>query len=109
MSLFAFFSVQQPEPKKNTYKIMALKDFTEKLRKGCVVAGLKYDNILVELLQKHSKIDLVALEHVDMRAFNVLLEKNRKNIKKHGIFKISPVYIRKSDAEINLKKKRGKK
>jgi len=74
-------------------------------KKGIAVV-LKNDNILVELLKKHSKIESVLLKHIDMDAFNDIIEANKGLVKKSGIDTVLPLYIRKSEAEVKLKKRR---
>jgi tRNA threonylcarbamoyladenosine biosynthesis protein TsaB len=84
--------------KKTKYMLLSREEFIKKLKKGDTVAGLRGENIIVELKAKSSKINIAELEHIGMRSFAELI----RGIKAPGrdsIYKIEPVYIRPSEAE----------
>ncbi len=84
--------------------------FMEGPGKNAAVVASEENNILVELLSKNSKIDLIVTGRIKLKIFNEIIEKEERRPLVEDVFRILPVYIRKSDAEVNLKnKKRGKK
>jgi len=95
---------------KGKYLLFTREKFLEKLKAGDTVAGIKDENILVELMEKNSKIRVAELVHVDMKSFAAIIEREKGSGKK-GIYEIAPVYIRPSEAEARrkIKEKNGGK
>jgi tRNA threonylcarbamoyladenosine biosynthesis protein TsaB len=91
---------------KTKYLLLSREDFFKKLKKGDIVACLEGENIMIELNEKGSKMDIVRLPHVDMKSFAGLIEKSGAAGKK-GIYETAPVYIRASAAE-EMRKTRAK-
>lgn len=86
------------------YKIMDIENYIYNLKKNNAIAVLlNDDNNLVETLKKSSKIKMFILEKIDLKIMNMVIEKNKAEIK--NIYDLMPVYIRESDAETNLKRK----
>jgi tRNA threonylcarbamoyladenosine biosynthesis protein TsaB len=100
----------QSRRKKQKYLLLARKKFVKKLKTGDTVAGIKGENIMVELKEKNSKIHVIEMEHIDVKSFAAIIERER-NTGTKGIYGIAPVYIRASEAEARrriMKKNGGK-
>jgi tRNA threonylcarbamoyladenosine biosynthesis protein TsaB len=98
---------QITNPKGGKYLLLAREKFIKKLKPGDTVAGVKGENIMVELKEKNSKMRSVELEHVDMKSFAALIERG-KNTGRKGIYEIAPVYIRPSEAEVRRRRTKVK-
>jgi hypothetical protein len=95
------------EYKNNTYSycILSIEKYIEIIMKNNAISVLlKDDNNLVETLQENSRVKLHLLEKIDLKIINASIEKNKPGLL--NIFDLMPVYIRESDAEINLKRKK---
>lgn len=80
------------------YLLLTRQDFFKKLKKGDTVAGIKAENIMVELTGKSSKIHIAGLERPGIKSLAALIT-GKGRTDKSGIYKIAPVYIRPSEAE----------
>jgi tRNA threonylcarbamoyladenosine biosynthesis protein TsaB len=89
---------------KAKYLLLSREKFLKKFKPGDTVAGMKDENIIVELKGKDSKIHIVELDHVDMKEFAAIIGRN-KNTGKKGIYEIAPVYIRPPEAEAARKRR----
>ncbi len=91
--------------KSSFYEILPLEEYVKiiKKNKGISVA-LKDDYNLVETLKKNSKIKVLLLEKIELKIINNKIENDQKGLQ--NIYDLMPVYIRESDAEINLKRKK---
>jgi tRNA threonylcarbamoyladenosine biosynthesis protein TsaB len=92
---------------KRKYLLLARDKFFKKLKPGDTVAGIKGENIMVELKEKNSKMHIVDLERVDMKSFAALINRG-KNTGRKGIYEIVPVYIRPSEAEARRRRTKAK-
>ncbi len=87
------------------YEISPLEEYIKIIKKNDGISVvLKDDYNLVETLQKNSKIKVLLLEKIELKVINNKIEKEQKGLL--NIYDLMPVYIRESDAEINLKRKK---
>ena len=89
---------------KTKYLLLSRDKFFNKLKGKDTVAGIRDENIMVELRAKKGKIQVVEKEHVDMKSLAALIVETKQR-NKRGIYEIAPVYIRASEAENRRKLK----
>lgn len=94
---------------KKKYLLLNREKFIKMLKKGDVIAGITGEAVITEAVRKKSKINVVQFEHIDMKRFAEIIQRGN-GTEKNGLYSVSPVYIRASEAEVRLKmKKRGGK
>ena len=91
--------------RRGSYAITTPDGFVKDIKEAKVPVILEYDNFMVELSEKNSKIEFVRRKHIDVGVFALMVDKEpEKHIFKDDVIPVA--YIRKPDAVINLKKKR---
>jgi len=77
-----------------------------RIKKGAAVKGLSRDAAGGNILRFNGSIRLISQEHISMAAFNDIIT-GRRMQDKRAVYSAAPVYIRASEAEESLKRKKN--
>lgn len=88
------------------YLLITKERFIKKLKRGDTIVFLNRENVMDEQLLAVPKIHPAGLEHIDMKVFAEIVASKAKDIKKEDLYTAAPLYIRPSEAEATLIRKR---
>jgi tRNA threonylcarbamoyl adenosine modification protein YeaZ len=91
------------------YLLVTKERFLKKLKKGDTVVSLKRENLFDAPITLSSGINAESVLHIDMKVFAKIILRKAKGIKKTDLYTAAPVYIRPSEAEATLKRRKKEK
>jgi tRNA threonylcarbamoyladenosine biosynthesis protein TsaB len=99
------YAAKSVKGKTGKFRLISREGFESALKGNWTVAGLSHENIMIELARKNSKIKLAGQSHISMSAFSALAARNSGKAAR-GVYETAPVYIRPSEAEAVMKRKK---
>ena len=98
----AYASKREEKVLAGKYTLFTKDNFMKKLKKGDTVVSLKRDNYPA----MKPGVNTQQVEHIDMGVFAEMILRKAKQIKKTDLYTAAPVYIRPSEAEATLIRKK---
>jgi tRNA threonylcarbamoyladenosine biosynthesis protein TsaB len=84
--------------------LQLVEELPEHMLSKTVAVILKRDEAFGPLISGGDKISVRIVDHLDMKSFNLILQRNPDAAAGLKIYDAAPLYVRKSDAEQNLEK-----
>jgi tRNA threonylcarbamoyladenosine biosynthesis protein TsaB len=103
----AYFKVNRAGSREmGPFKLETLEKFASRVKRGAIVATLSRETIGGRLRELKSSINIAEAEHISVRVFNGIILEKRKVPARKELYEAAPVYIRASEAEAALKRKK---
>lgn len=104
----AFFKVNKAGSRETgPFKLETAEKFASRVKRGAVVVTLSRETVGGRLLELDASINTVNAEHISMAVFNDIIQGKYKGTGRRELYSAAPVYIRASEAETALKKRKS--